>query len=54
MLRFQPAWAKRAHQLAETGRPNDAAGSYEKAMSLTADPVIREYLREKANSSNGC
>lgn len=47
VARFQPAWATRAHLLAEAGRLDDAAGAYEKAMSLTTDPVIRDYLSER-------
>jgi RNA polymerase sigma-70 factor (ECF subfamily) len=47
---FQPAWATRAHLLAEADRPGDAARAYEKAISLTTDPVIREYLRQKAST----
>jgi predicted RNA polymerase sigma factor len=45
---FQPAWATRAHLLAAAGRRTDAAHAYAKALSLTTDPVIREYLRAKA------
>ena len=48
--RFQPAWATRAHLLAATDRPGDAARAYATAISLTTDPVIREYLREKAST----
>ena len=50
---IQPAWATRAHLLALAGQTGDAAAAHEKVMSLTTDPVIREYLREKANSSDG-
>lgn len=44
-VRFQPAWATRAHLLAEAGRTEEAARAYEKAISLTTDPIIRQYLR---------
>jgi len=46
--RFQPAWATRAHLLAQTGRTEESARAFEKAISLTTDPVIRAWLREKA------
>jgi predicted RNA polymerase sigma factor len=49
--RFQPAWATRAHLLARASRYDEAALAYEKAISLTTDPAIREYLRAKAGSN---
>lgn len=48
--RFQPAWATRAHLLALAGRTDDAAAAYEKAISLTTDPAIRKYLKNRSNS----
>jgi predicted RNA polymerase sigma factor len=45
--RFQPAWAARAHLLAETGRADDASTAYERAISLTTDPAIRAYLERR-------
>jgi predicted RNA polymerase sigma factor len=48
--RFQPAWATRAHLLAQAGRVEEAAAAFEKAIDLTADPVIRSFLREKAST----
>jgi RNA polymerase sigma-70 factor, ECF subfamily len=42
--RFQPAWATRAHLLAEMGRTEDAARARAKAISLTTDPAVRRYL----------
>lgn len=48
--RFQPAWATRAHVLAEAGRSRESAKAYLKAISLTADPAVRTYLQAKANS----
>lgn len=41
---FQPYWAVRAHLLAELGWPDAAAQAYAKAISLTTDPAVREYL----------
>ncbi len=48
--RFQPAWATRAHLLAQAGRSEDAAAAYGKAIDLSADPAIRAFLREKASA----
>jgi len=44
--RFQPAWATRAHLLTAAGR--DASEAYAKAISLTTDPGIRRFLRERS------
>ncbi|MHA6667664.1 RNA polymerase sigma factor [Homoserinimonas sp. A447] len=46
--RFQPAWATRAHLLASAGRRGEASAAYEKAISLTTDTTVRDYLRERA------
>ncbi|HET7372066.1 MAG TPA: DUF6596 domain-containing protein [Gemmatimonadaceae bacterium] len=45
--RFQPAWATRAHLLAEVGRAEDAARAYERAISLTTDLGARRYLERQ-------
>ncbi len=45
--RFQPAWAARAHLLAEAGRVEDAARAYERAISLTTDGGARRYLERQ-------
>jgi predicted RNA polymerase sigma factor len=42
--RFQPALATRAHLLAEAGRPEEAAEAFRRAIELTADPCVAEYL----------
>jgi RNA polymerase sigma-70 factor (ECF subfamily) len=42
--RFQPAWATRAHLLAEAGRAAEAADAYRRAIELTTDPGVAEYL----------
>lgn len=41
---FQPAWATRAHLLERAGRTNEAVAAYDRAVSLTTDPVDREHL----------
>ena len=53
--RFQPAWATRAHLLAEAGATGEASAAYEKAISLTTEPALRAHLTEKASglSTNG-
>jgi len=45
--RFQPAWATRAHLLAEAGRNDEAALAYDRAISLTADAGPRRYLEQR-------
>ena len=55
MQRFQPAWATRAHLLAEAGCADEAARAYERAISLTTDVGARRYLerrRQQANESD--
>ena len=39
-----PAWATRAHLLAEAGRVEEAERAYERAVSLTTDTGMRGYL----------
>ncbi|HEU6453516.1 MAG TPA: DUF6596 domain-containing protein [Gemmatimonadaceae bacterium] len=45
--RFQPAWATRAHLLAEAGRADEAVLAYERAISLTTDNRARGYLERQ-------
>jgi RNA polymerase sigma-70 factor (ECF subfamily) len=42
--RFQPAWSTRAHLLARAGRTDAAADAYRRAIDLTRDTGIRDYL----------
>lgn len=54
--RFQPAWAARAHLLAEAGRLDEALRSYTKAISLTTERGMRSYLvrrRDEVASAGG-
>jgi predicted RNA polymerase sigma factor len=44
---FQPAWATRAHLLAESGRTFEAVAAYRKAISLTTERDAREYLERR-------
>lgn len=48
--RFQPAWATRAHLLAEAGRVGEARQAYERAISLTTEPSIRQYLERRRSA----
>lgn len=41
---YQPYWAVRADVLRRTGRPDDAAGAYGRAVGLTADAAVRQFL----------
>jgi RNA polymerase sigma-70 factor, ECF subfamily len=41
---FQPYWATRAHLLQELGQKDAAAAAYAKAISLTTDVAVREWL----------
>ena len=43
-VRFQPFWATRAHLLAEAGRPAEAAEAFRRAIELTTDPGVADYL----------
>jgi predicted RNA polymerase sigma factor len=48
--RFQPAWTTRAHLLSEAGRAAEAADAYRRAIELTADPGVAEYLVRRLRS----
>ena len=45
--RFQPAWATRAHLLAECKRVEEARAAYDRAISLTTDAGPRRYLERR-------
>jgi RNA polymerase sigma-70 factor (ECF subfamily) len=48
--RFQPAWTTRAHLLSQAGRAAEAADAYRRAIELTADPCVAEYLLRRLRS----
>ncbi|MCW2650721.1 MAG: hypothetical protein QOE41_1474 [Mycobacterium sp.] len=50
MDRFQPAWATRAHLLAQAGHVDEALTAYEHTLELTADPGVADYLRARATA----
>lgn len=52
--RFQPAWATRAHLLAEAGRAEEALEAYGKAISLTTERGMRTYLRRRLGEVECC
>ena len=43
--RFQPAWTTRAHLLARAGDPAAAAQAYRRAIELSTETAVAEYLR---------
>lgn len=45
--RFQPAWATRAHLLADAGAVDEAAQAFARAISLTTDIAARRHLEER-------
>jgi predicted RNA polymerase sigma factor len=51
--RFQPAWTTRAHLLARAGRPAAAAKAYRRAIDLTSDSAVAEYLRARLVALHG-
>ena len=51
--RFQPAWTTRAHLLAVAGRTADAAHAYRRAIDLTSDPAVGEYLLRRLREATG-
>jgi predicted RNA polymerase sigma factor len=48
--RFQPAWATRAHLLAEAGRTDEARRAYDKAITLTTERGVRAYLEGRRDA----
>jgi RNA polymerase sigma-70 factor (ECF subfamily) len=47
---FQPYWATRAHLLAASGRVDAAAQAYTKAIALTTNAAVREWLAGRADA----
>lgn len=50
--RFQPAWTTRAHLLAEAGRAAEAAEAYRRAIELTSDPGVADYLSRRLHEAS--
>src|SRR5215471_2998361 len=47
VLHYQPYWAVRAHLLQRLGRAREAAKAYDRAIGLSEDPAVREFLLHK-------
>jgi predicted RNA polymerase sigma factor len=52
--RFQPAWATRAHLLAEAGETDKAIEAFARAISLTTDIALRGYLDRRRQRVTAC
>lgn len=50
---FQPFHATRARLLAEAGRIDEARDAYERAIALSRNPVIADFLRAQADALRG-
>jgi len=44
---YQPYWAARAALLARTGRRDEAAEAYRRAIGLESDPAVRRFLQDQ-------
>jgi predicted RNA polymerase sigma factor len=44
---YQPYWAVRAHLLQQLSRTAEALDAYDRAIGLTEDPAVREFLLKK-------
>ena len=44
---YQPYWAVRAHLLQCMGRTNEAIDAFDRAIGLTEDPAVRNFLLQK-------
>lgn len=51
--RFQPAWTARAHLLAKAGRSDAAAQAYRRAIDLTTDAGVVEFLSRRLRAVAG-
>jgi predicted RNA polymerase sigma factor len=47
MSSYQPYWAVRAHLLQQLDRTPEAHDAYDRAIGLTEDPAVREFLLKK-------
>jgi RNA polymerase sigma-70 factor (ECF subfamily) len=47
LAHYQPHWAVRAHLLQSLGKTHEAAEAYERAIGLSEDPEVREFLLKK-------
>jgi predicted RNA polymerase sigma factor len=49
VLSYQPYWALRAHLLQRLGRAEGAMAAYTRAIGLSADPAMRDFLVARAS-----
>jgi RNA polymerase sigma-70 factor, ECF subfamily len=53
LQRFQPAWTTRAHLLARAQRFDEARSAYRRAIELTNDRGVVDYVRDRLESLVG-
>jgi len=44
---YQPYWAVRAHLLQRLGKASEAADAFDRAIGLTEDPAVRQFLLQR-------
>jgi RNA polymerase sigma-70 factor (ECF subfamily) len=44
---YQPYWAVRAHLLQRLGKTPDASDAFDRALALTEDPAVRQFLLQR-------
>jgi len=44
---YQPYWAVRAHVLQRLGKKSEAADAFDRAIGLTEDPAVRQFLLQR-------
>src|SRR5262249_51802524 len=49
---YQPYWALRGHLLKRLERTVDARGAFERAMVLSQDPAVRDFLRDSFDTAS--
>jgi predicted RNA polymerase sigma factor len=48
MKNYQPFWALKAHLLKQLGHKSEAQNAYSRAIGLTEDSAIREFLLQQS------
>jgi predicted RNA polymerase sigma factor len=44
---YQPYWAVRAHLFQRLGKTSEAAAAFDRAIGLTEDPAVRQFLLQR-------
>ena len=52
VINYQPYWALKAHLLQQWGDQSLAQQAYARAMGLTEDPAVREFLMQRSRQSS--